>query len=84
MRAGLRRFWAGWKEMAGYIGDFQARLLLTVFYFTVVVPFGLLARLALDPLRLRHQPAASGWLKRQTRDTDLKAAQQQTWVTTKT
>lgn len=54
----LRQWWAG---RARDLGDFQARLLLTIFYFTVVLPFGLLARLAMDPLRVRKPPRSSVW-----------------------
>ena len=77
MRSFLRRLWENWKGITGYIGDFQARLLLTVFYFTAAVPFGVLMRLVGDPLHVRDRPATSGWMKRQTRDTDLPAAQRQ-------
>ena len=81
MRDFLRRFGSGWKEITRAIGDFQARLLLTVFYFTLVLPFALLARWVIDPLRLRHQPPAnSAWLERQVHPTDLSSAQRQTWV----
>jgi hypothetical protein len=73
----LKRLWNAWKEIAGYTGDFQARLLLTVFYFTVATPFGLLTRLSSDPLHRRHLPATSGWLKRQRQGTDLPAARRQ-------
>ena len=48
-------------EIARYFGDFQARLLLTLFYFTVFVPFGAGLRLLGDPWRLRRSPEASGW-----------------------
>jgi hypothetical protein len=69
------------REILKYIGDFQARLLLTVFYFTLALPFGLLARWGIDPLRLRRlSPATSAWQERRTRATDLSAAQRQTWV----
>lgn len=69
------------KEILKYIGDFQARLLLTLFYFTLALPFGLLARWGIDPLGLRRPlPAASAWQARRTYDTDLPAAQRQTWV----
>ena len=77
MRTWLRRLWEGWKEISGYIGDFQARLLLTLFYFTVAVPFGLLARLVADPLRTRRSPTTSAWTRRQTREADLEAMQRQ-------
>lgn len=69
------------KEILHYIGNFQSRLLLTVFYFTLALPFGLLGRWAIDPLRLRRaMPATSAWRERHTHDTHLAAAQRQTWV----
>lgn len=80
MRNLLGSLWRGWQGIARAIGDFQARLLLTVFYFTIALPIGLLGRLVFDPLHLGHQPADSAWRKRHTRDTDLAAAQRQTWV----
>ena len=77
MGAFLGRIWGGWKEIAHYIGDFQSRLLLTVFYFTVAVPFGAVARSVGDLLHMRHPPPTSAWTKRQTTDTDLSAGQHQ-------
>ncbi len=77
MRTPLRRVWKAWREIAAYIGDFQARLLLTLFYFTILVPFGLLVRLFSDPLRIRHLPVHSSWTKRETRETDLASARRQ-------
>jgi hypothetical protein len=50
----LRRFWTEWQKLAADIGDFQARLVLTVFYWTVMLPFGLLVRLVLRPMRTRQ------------------------------
>ena len=39
------------------MGDFQARLILTVLYFVIVAPFALIVRFAADPLSIkpRHQ-----------------------------
>ncbi len=45
--------WERWKELAARAATFQARVLLTVFYWTVVLPFGLCVSLFFDPLRLR-------------------------------
>ena len=56
----LRRAWEAWKRIAHKIGNFQARVLLTVFYALIVLPFGLAVRLFSDPLRLKHPPAV--WL----------------------
>jgi hypothetical protein len=73
----VAKLWHGWKEIAGYIGDFQARVLLTVFYFTVLLPFGLLVRLFGDPLLVRRGPAKSGWVPRKNCETDLSKAKRQ-------
>lgn len=54
----LRRAWEGWKRFGRKVGDLQARVLLTVFYFVILAPFGLGMRAA-DPLGLRR--AGEGW-----------------------
>ena len=58
----LRRLWQGWKRFGKKVGDFQARLLLTFFYFVILAPFGLGMRAA-DPLGLRHLDGPS-WKSR--------------------
>ena len=59
----LKMLWERWKVIAHKIGDFQARLLLSLFYFAVLGPFALGRRLGSDPLRLRPG-AGAGWLTR--------------------
>lgn len=66
-----------WKELAHYIGDFQARLLLTFFYFTIALPFGFIGRYLIDPLKLRESKSDSNWTTRETRDKDLQTAHNQ-------
>ena len=56
----LKRMWQAWKRIAHRIGNFQARVLLTVFYAILVLPFGVVVRLFSDPLRIKRRPAA--WL----------------------
>ena len=58
MPAVLRRLWEGWKRFGRKMGDFQARLLLTLFYFVILAPFALALRWGADPLGLK---AAGGW-----------------------
>jgi len=58
MRVALRRLWEGWKRVGRKIGDFQARVLLTVFYFVILAPFAMGVRLLADPLGLKQ---AGGW-----------------------
>ena len=66
----LKTVWSLWKRLAQTIGDFIGRIVLTVFYFTILVPFGLGVRLLSDPLELKDFPKA-GWLDRETHDTSL-------------
>lgn len=67
--------WARWKVVAHVIGNFQARVLLTLFYFVIVPPFALIVKLAKDPLGLRPPRGASFWGTRP--ETDPGAARRQ-------
>ena len=54
----LRRLWQGWKRVGRKIGDFQARVLLTLFYFVILAPFAVVVRFTADPLGLKR---SGGW-----------------------
>jgi hypothetical protein len=76
----LRKLWSHWLVLARKIGQFQSRIILTLFYFIFVTPFGLGVRLFADPLHVRRRSlehAQSGWSARTTRDVDLAAGQKQ-------
>ena len=77
MKKFFGNLWSGWKELTHYIGDFQARLILTFFYFTIALPFGLIGRFIVDPLKLREKKADSNWTKRETLDKDMATARNQ-------
>jgi hypothetical protein len=73
----LRTAWEGWKSFAHKLGDFQARLILTVLYFVIVGPFSLLVRFGSDPLTLKRG-TARGWMARSdVKGTALERATQQ-------
>ena len=63
MRQLFGRIWARWKVIAHAIGNFQARLLLSVFYVVIVPVFALIVKLK-DPLQLRRQGQGSFWRPR--------------------
>lgn len=67
--------WQGWKKAAHKLGNFQARLLLTVFYSVVVLPFGLAVRLCADPLRIKTLP--THWLDHPDEASELGRAKRQ-------
>jgi hypothetical protein len=52
----LVALWQAWKRLAHKIGNFQARVLLTIIYAIVLFPFGILVRLFSDSLAIRHRP----------------------------
>lgn len=77
MRALFMTLWKGWKEIAVSIGDFQARLILTVFYFTIALPAGALLSLTRDSLQLRSRSDRSGWVARLIEEPGLCSARRQ-------
>lgn len=73
----LQRIWSAWKKFGQAIGDIVARVVLTVFYFTVLAPFGVGVRLFGDPLQLADRAGGVGWRSRREADTNLEAARRQ-------
>ncbi len=75
MIKGLKRAWEAWKKIARKIGNFQARVILTVFYGVLLMPFGLAARFFSDPLRIKRRPEQ--WLDHPNEAQDLSWARKQ-------
>jgi hypothetical protein len=70
------RAWERWKVVAHAIGNFQARVLLSVFYFIVVPPFALIVKVK-DPLGLRQRGRAGAWIERPVSDISSESARRQ-------
>ena len=60
----LKRLWENWKSFSRDMGNFQSRILLGLFYFSVLAPFGLVLRVFGDPLHLHRPEGSSNWLPR--------------------
>ncbi len=74
----LRSWWQTIQRAAHTVGDFQARVLLTVLYAIFVVPVGLFLRANDDTLGLRRQQGeASHWQPRESHAAELRAARRQ-------
>jgi hypothetical protein len=75
----LRVIWTTWKRIARFIGDIIARVILSLFYFTLFVPFALGVRLFSDPLgaKAREEINPSWWLERATHDLTVDDARRQ-------
>ena len=73
----LARFWLQWKRFAQRVADFQARAILTLIYFLVLAPFGLIVSFLKDPLKTKHPPRSSVWLPRPPENASLENARRQ-------
>lgn len=72
----IRRIWERWKVIAHKIGIFQSRLLLNVFYFVIVLPFGIGVRLFSDPLHIKHKHG-SNWTRKIVESSIVERAKRQ-------
>lgn len=57
------RLWDSWKSVAKTIGNFNVRLLLSLFYFLIILPMGLVAGAAKDFLGIRRRSISNWHLK---------------------
>lgn len=73
----LARCWESWKGFAIELGSYQSRILLAFFYFLVVTPFGIVARVLSDPLKTKSLAGLSFWENRREISGELDAAKRQ-------
>jgi hypothetical protein len=71
----LKALWSAWKRLAHKIGNFQARVLLTILYAIVILPFGLAARFCSDSLTIKNRPTK--WIDHPPETYDMSWAQKQ-------
>jgi hypothetical protein len=69
--------WERFTIITKIIGEVQSYVIATVFYFTILVPFGLGSRLFSDPLDQKTQGASSHWHSRSSAAHDLESAKRQ-------
>lgn len=77
LRTVLSIAWERWKIIGTQIGSFNARLLMTLFYFTVLLAFGLSNTLIADPLRIKRPDFAAIRAQRRPVREALEAARRQ-------
>jgi hypothetical protein len=64
---GVRKLWERWKHVARKIGDFQARALMTIFYFLILGPIAMATCWRIDPLAIKPR-TTRGWGDREERE----------------
>ena len=67
--------WNRFNVNSSIIADGNGRFIATLFYCTVLVPFGLLSALAMDPLDIKR--AEAQWHKREAVPADIESAVKQ-------
>lgn len=71
----VKRIWAAWKKVAHAIGNFQARVLLTLIYAILILPFGLIVRWFSDSLHIKKRPRC--WFDYPATPNDIEHARHQ-------
>ena len=71
----LHLAWDRFTIIAGIVGDVQGRVIVTLFYFTILVPFGIGSRLFSDALRVKS--SSPQWLDRAPVENGLEEARRQ-------
>ena len=67
--------WERFSLNSSIVADLNGRFISTLFYWTILTPFGLLSSIFMDPLRMK--PAKATWLPREPLPTDLDSAREQ-------
>jgi len=71
----LKRGWRAYSRFMHKVGTVWARIILTILYAILVLPFGVLARLFADPLRIKKRP--THWLEHPEEAMDMSWARRQ-------
>ena len=53
-----------WGDFSKRVGGFQSRVMLSLFYFTIVLPLGLALRMFADPLGIKYKKCDSHWISK--------------------
>ncbi|MEW6095382.1 MAG: hypothetical protein AB1567_02490 [bacterium] len=72
----FKKIWHAWKDVAHKTGNFQARIILSIFYFIMVAPIAIGVKLFSNPLGLKRR-ANSYWIPKVFKKYDLKNARRQ-------
>jgi hypothetical protein len=69
--------WKYWKKFGEFLGNVIGRAFLMLFYFTIVLPFGLATRLFGDPLDIRDKQKIPTWRERTSPEPTIEASRNQ-------
>jgi len=73
----LKFLWQKWLIVARPIGNFQAQLILSLFYFIILAPVAIFLKFFADPLNLKPKQRSSNFEKWEHPKEDLEQARKQ-------
>jgi len=73
----IKKLWQIWNNFSKRMGNFQSRIILSLFFFIFVSPFAIAVKIFSDPLNIRHKTTKSHWLTRKEIKTDLEQSRRQ-------
>ena len=75
----MKEIWdIAWKRFnvnTSVVADGNGRFIATLFYFTIMVPFGIISSLAMDPLNIKN--GNPQWVQREPVPSDIESAREQ-------
>jgi len=73
----FKKLWHSWKDFSQRMGNFQSRIILSLFFFIFVSPFALAVKIFSDPLSIKHQRSTSQWLPKKEIKNELEQYRRQ-------
>lgn len=71
----FKKGWNKWLKLAHKIGNFQAQVIFTIFYFTILFPVGISIRFFSDPLNTKNRSRHSNFTSWKHTEENLQMAQ---------
>jgi len=76
----LKKLWQKWQLFSKRMGNFQSRVLLSMFYFIFITPMAVIVKFLSDPLKIKHKnvkSTTSFWLAKKEIKFDLEQYKRQ-------
>lgn len=76
IRSSAKVIWNKWLSFSHKVGNFNARIILSLFYFLFVTPLAIGVKLFSDPLRVKKK-TSSYWIEKEQKRQGIEEAKRQ-------
>ena len=73
----IKKLYQSWKNFSERMGNFQNRIILSLFFFIFVSPFALAMKIFSDPLKIKKRRKKSHWLPKKEMKIELEQFRRQ-------